>query len=352
MKCKRHIPVILIISLLFGMILTGCTQPLRSSSSVELILDTIVDIKVYGHATQKSLDLAVDAAFDKARELNLIFSASDPKSELYQVNENAAHGPVVISHELFTVLETSIDYAQKTQGAFDPTLGRLIELWGIGTDHPQVPSADAISALAGRRNYEHITLDAKKSTVFYETDDFCVDLGAIAKGYIADELKRLLEEDYHIQSAILNLGGNTITIGSKPDGSDWNIGIVNPKSPDDMEHPAFYIRATGKTFVTSGNYQRYFEDETGKRYHHIFDGHTGYPSETGLDSVTIITDVSMNADALSTAVFVMGLERGMAYVESLENTEAIFIDSSGCAYATSGIKNQVTKGSLSLEPSP
>ena len=109
----------------------------------------------------------------------------------------------------------------------------------------------------------------QKSTVFYETDDFCVDLGAIAKGYIADELKRLLEEDYHIQSAILNLGGNIITIGSKPDGSDWNIGIVNPKSPDDMEHPAFYIRATGKTFVTSGNYQRYFEDETGKRYHHI-----------------------------------------------------------------------------------
>ena len=228
MKCKRHIPVILIISLLFGMILTGCTQPLRSSSSVELILDTIVDIKVYGHATQKSLDLAVDAAFDKARELNLIFSACDPKSELYQVNENAAHGPVVISHELFTVLETSIDYAQKTQGAFrsHSGAGGSLSYGGIGTDHPQVPSADAISALAGRRNYEHITLDAKKSTVFYETDDFCVDLGAIAKGYIADELKRLLEEDYHIQSAILNLGGNTITIGSKPDGSDWNIGLL------------------------------------------------------------------------------------------------------------------------------
>lgn len=350
MKCKSHIPVILIVSLLFGMILTGCTQPLRSSSSVELILDTIVDIKVYGHGDQETLDSAVDAAFDKARELNLIFSASDSESELYQVNETAAHAPVVISHELFTVLETSIDYAQKTQGAFDPTLGKLIELWGIGTDHPQVPPEDAITPLSGRHNYEHIKLDKAKSTVFYETSDFCVDLGAIAKGYIADQLKKLLEEEYHIQSAILNLGGNTITIGSKPDGSDWNIGIVNPKAPDDVEHPAFYIKETGKTFVTSGNYQRYFEDETGKRYHHIFDSNTGYPSETGLDSVTIITDISMNADALSTAVFVMGLEQGMAYVESLENTEAIFIDSSGRAYATPGIKGQVTNGSLTLEP--
>lgn len=338
--------LLLLVAALMGM--TGCAR-IHFANETDLILGTIVNVRVYGNMSQSRMDEAARAAMDKARSLEQIFSVNIADSELNYVNAHAADGPIQVSDDLFTVLETSLYYARLTDGAFDPTLGALIQLWGIGTDGARVPSEAELAPLTGRKDYENVVLDAHDRTVYFKTRGFSLDLGAIAKGYTADEMKRLLVDEYGITSAMLNLGGNIITIGSKTDGSDWTLGIADPKNPEDSENPAVLFKTSGQTLVTSGNYQRYFEGSDGTRYHHILDGDTGYPADTGTVSVTIVTDCSMDADALSTAVYVLGPQKGRALIESLDNTEAVFIDEQGQVTATDGIRDKLHAGSLSLE---
>jgi len=165
-----------------------------------------------------------------------------------------------------------------------------------------------------------------------------VDLGGIAKGYAGDEAIRIYKE-HGLKSAYINLGGNVVVLGGRPDGSPWRIGIQNPRAPNGMY--IGIVRVTDKAVVTSGDYERYFEKEN-VRYHHILDTKTGYPADSGLISSTIVTDVSMDADALSTAAFVLGLEEGMKLVNSLKGVEAIFITGDKRVYVTEGLKSSFT----------
>lgn len=330
-------------------LLSGCAQ-MRSSNETALILGTVINVRLYGKISQEKLDNAAKAALDRARELEQIFSATSDSSELSYVNQNAANGPVEVSPELYTVLERSLYFAELTGGAFDPTLGKLINLWGIGTDHARVPDISEITPLAEQKNYENVILDEAHQTVMFTTEGFSLDLGGIAKGYAADEMKKLLVEDYGITSAVLNLGGNIITIGPRYDGQPWTLGIVDPQNPQDSDHPAVLLKVEGKTFVTSGDYQRYFTGDDGQRYHHILDGATGYPARTGLSSVTIITDCSMDADAWSTAAFVLGEEKATGLLKTIDGVEAVFISADETITATEGIRDQLQNGTLTVRP--
>ncbi|MBS5523847.1 MAG: FAD:protein FMN transferase [Clostridiales bacterium] len=347
-SCRRAAVCITVtfILCLASQTLSGCAQ-MRTANETELILGTVINVTLYGNSSQESLDHAASAAMDKARELEQIFSAALEESELNDVNQNAAKGPVHVSHDLYTVLERSLYFADLTNGAFDPTLGKLIKLWGIGTDHARLPGKSEISPLAGQKNYKKVILNKTDQTVQFTGDGFELDLGAIAKGYAADEMKKLLVDDYGITSGLLNLGGNIITIGSRYDGQPWTLGIADPQNPQDLDHPAVLLKMTGKTFVTSGDYQRYYTAPDGKKYHHILDSATGYPADTGLSSVTIITDCSMDADALSTASFVLGEERATDLLSTMDGIDAVFIAADGEITATPGIQSQLY---YSLEP--
>jgi FAD:protein FMN transferase len=165
-----------------------------------------------------------------------------------------------------------------------------------------------------------------------------VDLGGIAKGYTGDEAIKIYKRN-NIKSAYINLGGNVVVLGNRPDGSPWRIGIQNPRAANGLYIGV--VKVTGKAVVTSGDYERYFE-RNNVRYHHILDTKTGYPADSGLISATIITDVSMDADALSTATFVLGLEKGMKLVNSLKGVEAVFITKDKKVYVTEGLKSSFT----------
>ncbi len=315
---------------------SGCT-PMRSAARTDLLLGTIIDITIYGRTSQETLDAAADAAMARAKELEQIFSATLEDSELSYVNQNAANAPVTVSRDMYTVLERSLYFAHLSDGAFDPTLGRLIKLWGIGTKNAAVPSEDEIQPLIGQKNYEHVVLNETAQTVSFTTDNFELDLGAIAKGYAADEMKKLLTDDYNITCGLLNLGGNVITIGERYDGGPWSIGIADLQAPQDTANPALILEITDETIVTSGNYQRCFTAPDGTLYHHILDGNTGFPADTGLASVSILTDCSMDADALSTAAFVLGEQKARALLSRLDGIDAVFIDTQGQITTTAGI---------------
>lgn len=305
----------------------GNTQSQEYEKTEEL-LGTIITGKVYGENAEEGLK----QAFKRVEEIEDIMSAKEADSELSMVNREACQREVQVSEELYDVMEKAVYYARLTDGAFDPTIGKLINLWGIGTEHEKVPADEELKALAGLKDYEQIVLNKEKKTVHFLTDTIQLDLGGIAKGYAADEMKKVLTDTYGITSGILSLGGNVITIGNKPNGEQWMIGIADPLQPSEMIGT---LSKADKTIVTSGNYERYFIKDN-KRYHHILNPATGYPAENGMISSTIIADCSMDADALSTATYVMGVDAALELVEKTDGVEAVFVKDDGSIVTTEG----------------
>lgn len=294
----------------------------------EEILGTIITGKVYGENAEEGLE----AAFERAKEIEDIMSAKEESSELSMVNREAFQKEVQISEELYKVIEKAVYYAKLTDGKFDPTIGKLIDLWGIGTEHEKVPKENEIVPLIGLKDYEQIVLNEEKHTVHFLTDTVQLDLGGIAKGYAADEMKEILTDAYGIESGILSLGGNVMAIGNKPEGEQWVVGIVDPLNTSAMIGT---LSEKDKTVVTSGNYERYFiKDDV--RYHHILNPATGYPAENGIISSTIITECSMDADALSTATYIMGVEDALELIGKMDGVEAVFVKEDGSVVTTDG----------------
>lgn len=302
----------------------------REYQKTEEILGTIISCKVIGENGDKGLE----KAFERVREIESIMSAKLDNSELTKVNQMAAKQPITISEELYKVVETALYYAEISNGAFDPTIGRLVDLWGIGTEQAGIPDKEELEPYINRKNYKNVKLDKKESTIFFEKEEIKLDLGGIAKGYAGDEMKRILIEEFQIKSGILSLGGNVVAIGKKTDGALWNVGIANPFETSEVFAS---LQIVDKAVVTSGNYERFFlKDQV--RYHHILDPDTGYPAENGFVSTTIYGENSMDADALSTAAYIMGKEKAVELIETLQGYEGIFISSEGEMSKTSGIK--------------
>lgn len=275
-------------------------------------------------------------------DIEKTFSRTDENSELYKLNKKAgSNESTKVSDELYEVIKSSLEYAKSTEGKFDPTIGPLVEAWGINSDNARVPSVEEIDNYKPLIDYNLIEMNDEKKEIYLPNEGMILDLGAIAKGYAADKLQTHLVSK-GIKHAIINLGGNIIIVGERFEENElgnktWRIGIRDPQSKNSDDAIA-RIYVSDKTIVTSGIYEREFYDEkTKKYYHHILDPDTGYPVDNNLASVTIIADSSTDADALSTSVFSLGLEKGRQYVENIDGIDAIFINKDNEIYKTSGV---------------
>jgi thiamine biosynthesis lipoprotein len=298
-----------------ALVLSACSQsePVRS----EHVLGTVCTVTLYDQGNAR----VYRDIFGRLREIENRMSVNLPGSDIFRVNAAAGVEPVQVHEDVFAVIERSLRYAKLSDGAFDPSVGPLVSLWDILSENPRIPPQEEIDAARSLVNWRDIELDSGRRAVFLKRPGMALDLGAIAKGYAADEAAVIIGRA-GIKRAIIDLGGNILVYGRKKDNSPWKIGIQDPSG-----ERGSYIgvaQVLDKTVVTSGVYERYFE-AGGERYHHILSTETGFPARTGLLSVSIIAGKSIDADALSTSVFALGYERGKALLESLEEAGGIFI---------------------------
>ncbi|MCR5482044.1 MAG: FAD:protein FMN transferase [Clostridia bacterium] len=300
--------LILLICFSFGCSSAG-EKPVTKS---KLVLNTFATISIYD---REKASLA-NECLKKCEDYELIFSRTNPESELYRLN---ASGSMEVSDDLLCVIKTGLRYGRLSNGSFDITCGKLSDIYNFSSENPQLPERAEIEEILKHIDYRNIEIEGNKVTL--KDPEAEIDLGAIAKGYIADRLKDYLVEN-DAGSAIINLGGNVMLVGSKPDGSDFLVDLQYPF--EDLTKPIGSLRASDESVVTSGIYERYFKQD-GKLYHHILNPETGLPFENGLLAVSIVGPESQECDVLSTVVFTLGFEKGMDLINSLDNYRAVFI---------------------------
>jgi thiamine biosynthesis lipoprotein len=298
-----------------ALVLAACS-PTEASRS-EFVMGTVCTVTLY----EQGKDRVYRDIFSRLREIENRMSVNLPDSEVSRINAAAAREPVQVHGDVFTVIDRSLRYAALSAGVFDPTVGPLVSLWGIGGEDPRIPPQEEIDATRALVNWRDVSLDRERGTVFLKRPGMALDLGAITKGYAADEAAAITG-GAGIKQAIIDLGGNILVYGEKKDKSPWRIGIQDPSGLRGSY--IGFLRVRDKTVVTSGIYERYFELD-GRRYHHILSTDTGYPAFNGLLSVSIVAGESIDADALSTTIFAMGYEKGKALLESFEDTQGIFV---------------------------
>lgn len=331
---KKPCILLLTMLLLFCQIFSGCgSQQSAQTSKSGFYFNTVITVTIYGRID----DEIMDECFALAEKYENLFSNTIPESDISRIN--AAKGaPVTVSDETITLLKAGIAYGELSNGKFDITIGRLSDLWDISTkalleetDASMIPSDTDIRAALATINYGNIKIEGNDVTLLdAETK---LDLGGIAKGYIADQMKAFLGTK-GITSGFINLGGNFLALGPKENGDAYTVGIQKPFAENGSAIAT--VKVTNETVVSSGVYERYFTvDDT--RYHHILDISTGYPYQNNLLGVTVITESSVDGDALSTTCFSLGLDNGMALIESLPDTEAIFITDDYELHTSSGI---------------
>ncbi len=294
-------------------------------------LYTQVEITTYG----KLAETVYQEIWSELERLDKQLSMTGEQSEIAKINVAAAVKPVKTNPEVFQLIKQALDYSDISED-FDISIGALVQLWGIGTENARLPEKAEIEQVLPTIDYHNIILDDKQQTVFLKQKNMAIDLGAIAKGYAADLTKQILLK-HGINRAIINFGGNILTVGSKTDGSAWRVGI---QTPDEGRGSYLgVLMLNDNSVVTSGTYERYFEQD-GKRYHHILSTKNGYPVDNELASVSIVASNSMICDALSTLIFVQGVERGLAIIETMPDTEAILITKDKQVYISSGLPDR------------
>ena len=321
---QRIIPF-LVLLLLFS----GCTRQ-KSVQKTETIMGTEVSITVVAKTAEEGA-AAIDAAMNEVRRLDAMMSLYKDDSELTRVNLAAGKAHVKVSPEVIEVAERAEEISTLTGGAFDVTIGPLVVLWQMKLKEGKVPTDDEITRIRGRMGHWNIVIDKKASTVFLKIPNMIMDLGGCAKGYAADKAAEVLKKR-GIDNGIVAIAGDIRAMGRREDGKPWRIGIQHPREPDKT---LTVLELADKSISTSGDYER-FQVVNKKRFHHIFDPRTGRPSE-GVESVTVIGDQGALIDPLTTALFILGPEKGLKIVKDL-GYEAIFVDDKGQVVTTEGIK--------------
>lgn len=310
--------------------LSGCKKTAMPITKTGFYFDTVVQITLYDD-TKEAL---IDECFRIAEEFEKKVSRTMEGSDIYNLN-HADGATVTVSDETISLLQAGLHYCRLSEGSFDITIGSLTELWDIKNNPGSIPTEKAIADALSCVDYETIVITGNDVTL--TNSDTQLDLGAIAKGYIADRMKEYLN-DNGVTEGILNIGGNVLVLGPKKDGSSYTIGIQRPFS---TEGTAMYsVEITDGTVVSSGVYERYFEKDN-IIYHHILDPVTGYPYQNGILSVTIFCSESVDGDGLSTACFSLGIKKGMALIESIPDAEAIFITEDYELVTSSGIGSKI-----------
>lgn len=310
----------------------------EASESEIFALDTAITLKVYGSkrvVVLKKLE-------DKINELDDMLSTGKETSEVSRLNRG---GEAVLSPTMANLVKRSLDIYKKTDGLFDITIYPLMELWGFPTKNYRVPSEKEIEEKLKLVGSDKIDFNEETRKISFKNKGMEIDFGGIGKGYITDELVKILTDE-KVESAIINLGGNVFGFRKKPDGSLWNIAIRDPNEPDKYMAA---IRLEDSAVITSGGYERYFE-ENGIIYHHILDPRTGKPSESGLKSVSIISKDGTLADALSTSLFIMGEEKAIGYwKENGSNFDILLMTNDNRLLVSAGIKDKVISDNYKIE---
>ena len=351
---------------------TSTTSP-QEYSKTDFVMSTVLSEKIYG---TKDVTQDIKEELDKLEKDQL--SWRKDSSVVSKINADAQKGiKTKLDSEMTSWVENSLELAKRSNGAFDPTIGRLTRLWNIEGDNPKVPSKQEIKNTLKDTGYTKIHLekvesqntantkknvdkDIKDNTAknkeisedtsqntntnesvssIYIGDKCTLDLGAVGKGIACDVVQDYLKKQKEVGGAVIAVGGSILLYGSKADGSDWNVAVQNPRGQDGEAMGVLSLSGTTNV-STSGDYEKYFMQD-GKRYHHILDPSTGYPADSGLISVTIVSDSGLLSDGLSTACFVLGKEKGQKLLETC-GAEGIFIDQNKKVTVTKGLKDKFT----------
>ncbi|MBR2406172.1 MAG: FAD:protein FMN transferase [Clostridia bacterium] len=321
-RTRRGIGVLLVVAMAFSLL--ACRKP-AVASRTDFAMDTVISVTIY-EAGDTEVEAVLDRCFAEVKRLEGLFSATLPNSDVARINQ-AGGTAVTVAEETAELLAESLKYSALSDGAFDVTLRPVIELWDFSGNSGVVDAVLLPHALK-TVDYRAMSVDGQTVTL---TIGGSIDLGGIAKGYIADRLRELLEQE-GVTSAVVDLGGNIVVCGSK-NGDDWRVGI---KDPADVSSLCAVVTGQNLSVVTSGIYERGFTLD-GVRYHHLLSPKTGMPVQNGLASVTIACESSVQADALSTACFVLGESAGLELVRSLDGVEALFVRQDGKMIASEGL---------------
>ena len=351
---------------------TSTNSP-QEYSKTDFVMSTVLSEKIYG---TKDVTQDIKEELDKLEKEQL--SWREDSSIVSKINADAQKGTKTkLDSDMTSWVEDSLELAKRSNGAFDPTIGRLTRLWNIEGDNPKVPSKQEIKNTLKDTGYTKIHLEkvetqntatAKKNvdkdikdntaknketsedtskntntnesvSSIYIGDKCTLDLGAVGKGIACDVVQDYLKKQKEVSGAVIAVGGSILLYGSKADGSDWNVAVQNPRGQDGEAMGVLSLSGTTNV-STSGDYEKYFMQD-GKRYHHILDPSTGYPADSGLISVTIVSDSGLLSDGLSTACFVLGKEKGEKLLETY-GAEGVFIDQNKKVTVTKGLKDKFT----------
>lgn len=308
--------------------LTACSRSSQPTEKKEsfFAMDTYITFTAYGENAESVLS----QAREKIAELEQLWSVTDEHSEVYAVN-HADGQPVTVRSETTEILSFTLDMASRTGGALEPTIYPVLQAWGFTTGKNRIPSEQELAELLNKVGYSKVMQNGNTVQL---PNGMMLDLGAVGKGYAGDIIVELMREN-GIRSALLDIGGNIQAIGAKPDGGDWRLGIRDPFGEGNVG----VLRIRDMAVVTSGSYERYFIGEDGKQYGHIIDPSTGYPAESGLASVAVIAKEGKLCDALSTSLFVMGLDKATEYWRQNGGFDMLLITENGEIYLTEGISD-------------
>lgn len=345
----KRVKKIILLLIAFS-IITGCSSKKEEESNfvsspykrTEFLMGTVVTVKIYDKKKEKVLE----DVFSRIEILADQITVNEEGSVIDDINNQAGKTPVKVSEDIFRLVKEGIGYSQYSGGVFDITIGPLTSLWSIGFPEAKVPTQEEIDQVLPLIDVQQIELNEDEQTVFLKKEGMKLDLGGIAKGFIADEVEKVLEEN-DVRSAIIDLGGNIYVKGQNPSGRAWEVGVQNPFSA--RGEMVGKMKQENASIVTSGIYERYLEKD-GVKYHHILSPINGYPVNNEVVGITIVSDTSFDGDGLSTTMFIKGIEEGLKAVEKLDGIEAIFVSNEKKIYVTSGLKDnfQITNDEFQM----
>lgn len=302
-------------------ILAGCSQG-SSVKETRILMDTFCEISCYGNDKGKAM-AAIGAAFKEMERIERVFSKFNEDSEVSKINKLAGMEKVKVSREVFDLTERSIYYSRISDGAFDITVAPLMEIWGFVRKHNSVPDKEVVENVLKYVGYKNVELDSKELSIRFLNKGVKLDFGGIAKGYAVDMAKDVLVSN-GIKNCLVNLGGNIFALGNAHGKKNWKIGVQDPRKRGKL---LYSFELNDRAISTSGNYERFFEIGD-KRYSHIINPLTGEPCQ-GIISVTVALDSAEGADALSTAIFVMGEKNGLTLAKSIKDIKVLILKEDG-----------------------
>lgn len=325
---RKNLFVFVVLCCLTLLLCVGCSNKMEPVTVEFFAMDTYMTMTAYGSRAAEALD----EAEKKIHLLDDLFSTGNPDSEISVLNRDKK---LDVSDETYELIRRAGEFYDSTGGVFDISVYPIMRAWGFTDGNYRVPSEKELKSLLTHVHGDKILCGDQGNRISLEDPEMEIDLGGIAKGYTSDLVMDILR-DHGVEYALINLGGNVRTLGTKPDGSEWSIGIADPSDPESYIGG---IHMKDKAAITSGGYQRYFE-QNGKTYIHIIDLSSGYPADSGLKSVTIIAEDGTMADALSTSLFIMGRDKAAAYWrENADLFDAVFVDEDGKVLITEGLED-------------